>query len=220
MQKLTTRGYATAEAIGRHEEFDTNGVVTKAIDGQEYRFAWNKFGAWLVRDDRSAAEPTARFSARHIDTDSVFGCEDGDEEIVETTFAVNGKEYQSMWLYFSENVFGRGVSSLSGDVTPSAKKQLVAEFASVYAEFPPLTRAEQLASLTRQCVSTVLSRLPRPHQVVFRAAPSTLKLTPAEDAAIQREVLHAVRDAVNLQLVELAAEQPQPVATLREGGVA
>ena len=27
MQKLTTRGYATAEAIGRHEEFDTHGAL-------------------------------------------------------------------------------------------------------------------------------------------------------------------------------------------------
>lgn len=197
-----------------------NGVVTKALDGQEYRFTRNKFGAWLVRDDRSAAEPTARFSARHIDTDSVFGCEDGNEKIVETTFTVNAKEYPSGWLYFGQDVYGRGVAGLTVDLTPSAKKQLVAEFASVYAEFPPLTRAEQLASLTRQCVSTALSRLPRPHQVVFRAASSTLKLTPAEDAAIQREVLHAVRDSVNLQLVELAAEQPQPVATLRGGGIA
>ena len=27
MQKLTTRGYATAEAVGRHEEFDTHGAL-------------------------------------------------------------------------------------------------------------------------------------------------------------------------------------------------
>ena len=197
-----------------------NGVVTKAIDGQEYRFAWNKFGAWLVRDDRSVAEPTARFSTLPVVVAEIFGCEDGNEKIVKTTFTVNAKEYPSGWLYFGQNAYGRDVAGLTVDLTPSAKKQLVAEFASVYAEFPPLTRAERLASLTRQCVSTALSRLPRPHLVVFRAAPSTLKLTPAEDAAIQREVLHAVRDSVNLQLVELAAEQPQPVATLRGGGVA
>ena len=63
-----------------------NGVVTKTVDGQEYRFAWNKFGAWLVRDDRSAAEPTARFSTLPVGVAEIFGCEDGNEKIVETTF--------------------------------------------------------------------------------------------------------------------------------------
>ena len=197
-----------------------NGVVTKTVDGQEYRFAWNKFGAWLVHDDRSAAEPTARFSALPVGAAEIFGCEDGNEKIVKTTFTVNASRYPSGWLYFGQNAYGRDVAGLTVDLTPSAKKQLVAEFASVYAEFPPLTRAEQLASLTRQCVSTALSQLPRPHQVVFRAASSTLKLTPAEDAAIQRAMLAAMHEQIDLQLGELAAEQPQPVATLRGGGVA
>ena len=32
MQKLTTRGYATAEAIGRHEAFDTHGALYARTD--------------------------------------------------------------------------------------------------------------------------------------------------------------------------------------------
>ena len=32
MQKLTTRGYATAEAISRHEEFDTHGALYARTD--------------------------------------------------------------------------------------------------------------------------------------------------------------------------------------------
>ena len=94
-----------------------NGVVTKAIDGQEYRFAWNKFGAWLVHDDRSAAEPTARFSTLPVDVAEIFGCEDGAEKVVDTPFYVNGKEYPSGWLYFGQNAYGRGVASLTDDLT-------------------------------------------------------------------------------------------------------
>ncbi len=91
MQKLTTRGYATAEAIGRHEEFDTHGALYARTDPRG-------IGSGRLNQAKAAQFWTARpdivYAVASYATPIAWVVRGGRVHIVDQKFSVTSTKHQ------------------------------------------------------------------------------------------------------------------------------